>query len=133
MSRMYNSSALVHSERVSVNPGTHPMINKVIISGTVADYKTVVDPDMKVQLSFTLLYQQPYGTQGQVQKLFLPVDVAPSKAEAVAEAIDDGDMVLVDGSLKWRSWIDKKGEKQGKLTVLAWNVTALNTAKVSTT
>jgi hypothetical protein len=30
--------------------------------------------------------------------------------------------VLVDGKLQWKSWLDRKGEKQGRLAVLAWKV-----------
>jgi single-stranded DNA-binding protein len=107
------------------------MINKSIVVGTVADLKATPDHELKIQTSFTLRYEQPYG-QGQVSKLFLPVDVLPSKSEAIAEAIADGDLVLVDGSLKWRSWIDKKsGAKQGKLAILAWSVSVLQPAAVS--
>jgi single-stranded DNA-binding protein len=41
----------------------------------------------------------------------------------VAETIQQGDVVLVDGKLRWRSWIDiKTGLREGKLTVLAWSV-----------
>src|SRR5262249_14207884 len=101
------------------------MINKAIVVGVVSDLKAVPDHELKIQTSFTLRYEQPYG-QGQVSKLFLPIDVVPSKAESIAEAINDGDVVLVDGSLKWRSWIDKKsGQKEGKLAILAWNVSVL--------
>jgi single-stranded DNA-binding protein len=106
------------------------MINKVIVAGLVAELKVAMDPELKPLTSFTLRYEQPYG-QGQVSKLFLPVDVLPSKSEAIAEAINDGDLVLVDGSLKWRSWLDKKGEKQGKLAILAWSVSVLQPAAVN--
>jgi single-stranded DNA-binding protein len=107
------------------------MINKAIVCGTVEGLKVTPDHDLKMQTTFTLRYEQPYG-QGQVSKLFLPVDVLPSKAEAIAEATNDGDVVLVDGSLKWHSWIDKKsGEKQGKLAILAWNVSVIQPATVN--
>jgi single-stranded DNA-binding protein len=106
-------------------------VNKAIIEGTVQELKSGPDHDLKIQTSFTLRYEQPYG-QGQMSKLFLPVDVQPSKAEAVFEAIHDGDVVLVDGSLKWRSWVDKRsGEKQGKLAILAWNISVLQPAAVT--
>jgi hypothetical protein len=61
----------------------------------------------------------------------VPIDAAPSCAESIAEAISDGDCVLVDGALKWKSWVDKKtGEKQGKLAVLAWAVAVVTPALV---
>jgi single-stranded DNA-binding protein len=107
------------------------MVNKVIVAGVVTGLKVTPDHEMKLQTSFTLRYERPYG-QGQVSKLFLPPDVLPPKAEAIAEAINDGDVVLVDGSLKWRSWIDKKsGEKQGKLAILAWSVSVIQPATVN--
>jgi len=98
------------------------MINKIIIMGKVADLKVTFDADSKPQTSFTLRYEQEYG-EGRTSKLFVPVDVLSSRAESIADLINDGDTVLIDGSLKWKSWTDKKtGEKQGKLGVLAWQL-----------
>ena len=108
------------------------MVNKVIIIGKVADLKVTFDADGKPQTSFTLRYEQEYG-EGKTAKLFVPVDAAPSRAESIAEAISDGDRVLVDGALKWKSWVDKKtGEKQGKLAGLAWSVSVVTPALVET-
>jgi single-stranded DNA-binding protein len=98
------------------------MINKVIIMGTVADLKVTFDADGKPCCSFTLKYEQAYG-EGRTSKLFIPIDVTPSRSEAVGEMLNNGDTALIDGSLKWRSWTDKRtGERQGKLAVLAWQV-----------
>jgi single-stranded DNA-binding protein len=106
------------------------MINKVLLAGTAADLKLSFDADGKPQTSFTLRYEQEYG-EGKTAKLFVPVDVTPSRSETVAEGINNGDTVLIDGALKWKSWIDRKtGEKQGKLAVLAWSVTVLLPAMV---
>ena len=106
------------------------MINKVLLVGKVADLKVTWDADGKPQTSFTLLYTQSYG-EGKVAKLFIPVDVAPSRSETVADGISDGALVLIDGALKWKSWVDRKsGEKQGKLAVLAWQVSVVTPAMV---
>lgn len=76
------------------------MVNTVVIIGKVADLKVTFDADGKPQTSFTLRYEQEYG-EGKTAKLFVPVDAAPSRAESIAEAISDGDRVLVDGVLNW--------------------------------
>jgi single-stranded DNA-binding protein len=70
---------------------------------------------------------RPNGARGiwwtwRTSRLYVPVDVFGDRAEKVAEAVGAGDTVLVDGKLRWRSWFDKRGEKQGKLAVLAWSV-----------
>jgi single-stranded DNA-binding protein len=43
-------------------------------------------------------------------------------AEGTAETFEAGDTVRVEGTLRWRRWVDKKSESQGKLAVLAWSV-----------
>jgi single-stranded DNA-binding protein len=55
-------------------------------------------------------------------KLYIPVDLFGDKAEQTAETINAGDLVLVDGKLQWKSWLDRTGEQHGRLTVLAWKV-----------
>jgi single-stranded DNA-binding protein len=107
------------------------MVNKVLLLGMVDQLKIPVEADGRVSTLFTLKYEEAYG-QGQIAKLFVPVEVAPRRSEAVGDQIADGDVVLIDGRLKWRSWIDKKGEKQGKLAVLAWNVTVLQPSNIMT-
>jgi single-stranded DNA-binding protein len=43
--------------------------------------------------------------------------------EQVAETVNAGDLVAIDGKLGWMSRIDKKTKEiSGKLTVLAWSV-----------
>ena len=86
------------------------MMNKVILSGTVDQLKVVFDADAKPQTSFTLRDEQGYG-EGKIAKLFIPVAVAPSRSETVADAISDGAVVLINGGFKWRSWTDKTGKR----------------------
>jgi single-stranded DNA-binding protein len=124
-----NPKRLKVGARVISAPEDAVMVNKVLLLGTVDQLKMPVEADGRTSTLFTLRYEEAYG-QGQIAKLFVPVEVAPSRSEAVGESIAEGGRVLVDGRVKWRAWIDKKGEKQGKLAVLAWNVTVLQPATV---
>jgi single-strand DNA-binding protein len=99
-------------------------INKVLLLGTVTDEgpRLTYAEHGTPQCSFMLLVAEP-GKEGATFKLYVPVDIFGDRAESVAETIQNGDVVLVDGKLRWRSWIDKKtGQKEGKLAVLAWSV-----------
>jgi single-stranded DNA-binding protein len=51
-----------------------------------------------------------------------PERLLGDKAEQAAETLTAGDLVLVDGKLQWKSWLDRTGEKHGRLAVLAWKV-----------
>jgi single-strand DNA-binding protein len=107
-------------------------INKVIICGRVTDAGPNLTYGNKgtPQCAFTLMVEEP-GRDGAPFKLFVPVEVFGKQAEAVTEQIDAGDVVLVDGKLKWKSWLDKQGQKQGRLGVMAWGVTVVQPAAVS--
>jgi single-stranded DNA-binding protein len=62
------------------------------------------------------------GKEGQALKLFVAVEVYGAQAEWTAEHLDRGALILVDGKLKWKSALDKRGMKQGRLMVLGWQV-----------
>jgi single stranded DNA-binding protein len=108
-------------------------LNKVIICGKITDAgpKLTYTSEGTAQCSFAIMLKEP-GRDGTPFKLFVPVEVFGKQAEPVAEQLNAGDTVLVDGKLKWKSWIDKKGEKQGRLVVMAWAVNVLQGAAVST-
>ncbi len=98
-------------------------INKVLLVGKVTDTgaKILWTERGAAQTSFTLQIDE-MGRDGKVFKLFVPV-VVYNKAEQVAESVNAGDLVAIDGKLGWASRVDKKtGETIGKLTVLAWSV-----------
>jgi single-strand DNA-binding protein len=96
-------------------------LNKVVLLGTLPeDPKLVYSENGTPQCSFTLLVEEK--GQEHTCRLYIPCNIFGDRAEKVAEGISAGDTVLVDGKLRWRSWFDKKGEKQGKLAVLAWGV-----------
>jgi single stranded DNA-binding protein len=108
-------------------------INKVILAGhvTEAGPKLTYSPEGTPQCSFTLLLEEA-GRDGHVYKLFLPVEVFSTHGEWAAEHLNAGDLILVDGKLKWKTWVDKKGEKQGRLAVMAWQVSLMSTPAAST-
>jgi single-stranded DNA-binding protein len=107
-------------------------INKVILAGQVADagLKLSYSSEGTPQYHFTLLLEEA-GKDGQVYRLFLPVEVFSTHGQWAAEHLNASDRILVDGKLKWKSWVDKKGEKQGKLMVMAWQVSLLGTPTLS--
>jgi single-stranded DNA-binding protein len=76
--------------------------------------------------TFTLLLEES-GRQGETFQLFVPVEVYGAHAEWIAEHLDRGALILVDGKLKWKSALDKQGTKQGRLMVLGWQVSLVGT------
>ncbi len=103
-------------------------INRVLLVGRVTEAgpKLTYSSDGSPQCIFTLLLEEP-AKDGTMFKLFVPVEVFGKQAEPVAEQINAGDTVLIDGKLKWKSWIDKQGEKQGRLGIMAWQVSLVGT------
>src|SRR6266545_6198005 len=98
-------------------------INKVLLVGKVTEAGPKISwtGHGTAQTSFTLQIDEP-GRDGKVFKLFVPV-VVYNKAEQVAETINAGDLLAIDGKIGWTSRVDKKtGERSGKLTVVAWSV-----------
>jgi single-stranded DNA-binding protein len=103
-------------------------INKVIVMGCVQEgLKLTYGPEGTPQCSLTLLLEEG-GKDGGTYKLYLPVDVFSTHAEWVAEHVHAGALVLIDGKLRWKSWVDKQGQKQGKLALMAWQVTLVQPA-----
>jgi single-stranded DNA-binding protein len=49
----------------------------------------------------------------------IPVDGLSKQAESVVEAVNAGNVVLGNGNLRWKSWLDNRGEKRENLVVLA--------------
>jgi single stranded DNA-binding protein len=107
-------------------------LNKVILCGKVSEAgpKLSYSPEGTPQCTFTLIVEEP-GRNGAPFKLFVPVEVFGKQAEPVAERINAGDVVLVDGKLRWKTWVNKQGEKQGRLVVLAWAVNVLQGTAVA--
>lgn len=66
----------------------------------------------------------------QVFKLFVPVVAYGARAESLAETLEPGDLVTVQGKLGWRAPPATKADLKpaGKLTVLPWQVEQLAAA-----
>jgi single-stranded DNA-binding protein len=107
-------------------------INRVLLVGRVTEAgpKLTYSPEGNPQCSFTLLLEDP-GPDGKRYKVFVPIECFSKHGEWAAEHLNAEDVVLVDGKLKWKSWLDKQGQKQGRLGVMAWAVTVLQGTVVS--
>ena len=78
-----------------------------------------------------ILVVEELGKGNQVFRLFVPC-VAYTKAEDLAERLDPGDLITLQGRLCWRSAPATKKDPnvQGKLTVLVGSVDILSKAAV---
>jgi single-stranded DNA-binding protein len=99
-------------------------INHVVLTGTVADpgpkltYSAAAKPETKL----TLVVSDGKGEQ--VFNLFVPVFVYGTNAERVAEDVEAGDLIAVEGRLSWKSTLKKDGSKLG-LCVTTFGVDVL--------
>jgi single stranded DNA-binding protein len=104
-------------------------LNKVIVAGQIEapgpklTYAAAGTPECR----FTLRLDES-GKDGQTFKLFLPILIYSTHAEWVAEHVSAGDLVLIDGKLRYHSWLDKAGVKQSRLAIMAWAVSHLTPA-----
>jgi single-stranded DNA-binding protein len=90
-------------------------VNRAIIGGVVSSYGPRISwtESGKAQTSLTLVLEKAgYQT-------FIPVLVVGSRAEDVAETINPGDYLIVEGSLSWKAGRTKEA---GKLQVVAFEV-----------
>jgi len=96
-------------------------LSQVIVLGSLPeDPKLTYREHGTPQCAFTLLLEEQ-GLE-HTHRLYVPCDLYGDRAEHVAESMRPGNTGLVEGKLRWHSWVDKKGEKQGKLAVRAWSV-----------
>jgi single-stranded DNA-binding protein len=77
--------------------------------------------------TFTVCLEE-VGKDNAVFKLFVPIEIWSKHAEWCAEHLSAGDHVLIDGRLKWRATLDQQGRKEGRLIVMAWQVTLVQPA-----
>jgi single-stranded DNA-binding protein len=95
-------------------------INRVVLTGTIAEprlgYLESGKPELR--LSLTVDQENPF-------KLYVQVFCYGSRAEPLAERLEAGDRVLIDGRLSWRSTV-KAGVKEGKMVVTCYDVEVLS-------
>jgi single-stranded DNA-binding protein len=106
------------------------MVNRVILAGEVGQYgvKISYTETGKPQTSFTLICTEA-GKSGEF-KAFIPVLIVGGNAEPLAESIEPGDLVLVEGKLQYKPG---KTKDSGKLMVTTYSVQRPLTAAAAST
>jgi len=98
-------------------------VNRVILSGTIGQYgvKIAWTESGKPQTTLTLVCEEP-GKDGASYKTFVPVVIIGPQAETLAETLEPGDMILLEGKLAYRAG---KTKESGKLAVTCFTVEVL--------
>jgi single-stranded DNA-binding protein len=94
-------------------------VNKAIVAGHVSSYGPKISwtESGKPQTAFTLVLEKAG------YKTFVPCLCVGMKAEQVAETMNGGDFVLVDGSLSWKA--GRGSQEAGRLQVVCFEVERL--------
>jgi single-stranded DNA-binding protein len=99
-------------------------INKVIVSGVIGEPKIGWLESGKPELQLNLTIEQEGGF-----KLYVQVFCYGKDAERLAETLEAGDRVLIDGKLSWRSTV-KTGVKESRMVVACYGVERLASSPV---
>ena len=103
-----------------------PSLNKVLLIGNLTrDPELRYIPSGTAVANFGLAMNRVYTTQDGERKeevCFVDVDVWGRTAENCANYLEKGRLVLVEGSLQFRTWETEDGQKRSKLSVRAFNV-----------
>jgi single-stranded DNA-binding protein len=99
-------------------------LNRVILSGTIGQYGPKIEwtETGKAQTSFTLVCEEPRRGQSAPFKTFIPVLIVGAQAEACAETLEAGDVVVLEGKLAWKAG---KSKDAGRLHVVAFSVESM--------
>jgi single-stranded DNA-binding protein len=104
-------------------------LNSVALCGRVTDagVKLTYLPSGSPEVKWTLALEELSKDGQQTFRLFVPVIVYGARAEVLAEILEPGDLVTVQGKLGWRAPPATKmtPKPAGKLVVLAWQVEQL--------
>lgn len=101
-------------------------VNVVVITGNLTR-----DPELKHLPNGTPVVEMGVAVNGRRQDAggnwvdkpnFFDVKVYGRRAETVAQYLEKGSGVAVDGRLDWRSWETAEGQKRSKVEIVADNV-----------
>jgi single-stranded DNA-binding protein len=94
-------------------------INHVVLTGSIAEPRISWLDSGKLELKLSLTVEQdgPF-------KLYVQVFCDGKDCERLAETLEAGDRVLIDGRLSWRS-TTKAGVKASKMVVTCYGVEVL--------
>jgi primosomal replication protein N len=99
-------------------------INRFIGSGIIGQWgcKLHYTEHARPQVSCLLVCKE-LGRDGAMFKTFIPVLIVGPQAEALAETLEPGDYVLIEGKLSFQAG---KTKDSGKLVVIAFGVEVLH-------
>ena len=108
------------------------MINKVILEGRLAkDPKLIFLPSgravAEIRIANTKSYRREEGWKEKTN--FIDIKAYGKVAEAIAERLNKGDRVIVEGEIVQETW-EKEGKKRSRLRIVAENFRVLKRAKV---
>jgi single-stranded DNA-binding protein len=117
------SEADTFNRSAGIDGATEHMINRVILCGHIGQYGCKISwtEQGKAQTSFTIVVEKSGF------KTFIPVTIVGNRAEIVAETLEAGDLIMLEGSLSWRAG---KTKDSGKLVVVAFDAERLMPASV---
>jgi primosomal replication protein N len=98
-------------------------LNRVILSGTIGQYGINIEWTAagKPQTSLTLVCEEE-GKVSTTFRTFIPVLIVGTQAEALAETLEPGDVVLLAGQLAYKAGTPRDA---GKLMVVCCGVERL--------
>ena len=111
------------------------LINHVVLAGKISDYGVKLSylPSGKPEMTFSLILEKP-GLEGKVYKTFVPIQVYGAQTEHLAETLEPGDLVMVDGQLAHKMTHHVGGAREDKrpaqLAVTCFGVEVLQRSAV---
>lgn len=107
------------------------MYSRVIVMGRItADLELRQTPSSVSVLSFRIAVNRPFVTKnGERATDFFNVVAWRAQAEFIAKYFKKGSLILVDGRLESREYVDKNGTTQRVVEIIAENVSFTGEAK----
>lgn len=106
------------------------MLNKVLLIGRLSRNPEVRYLPSGTQVtSFTIAVNRNFKDKSgkwQEETYFFDVETFGDLAGRLGSAINKGDQVLIEGSLRQDRWEDKKGEKRSKIKIVADRVSTIS-------